>query len=308
MISAHRLVIPLLLAASLSACGDDDGGAIDSGVTIDSAGGGPDAGSGLAELIGADWTVPAGSELYQCTRVTTTRDMYINQFVPTIPLGTHHTVVTLDTAGSVPDGTYECSNPFEGGGLMIYGTGVGSPPRVLPPGIAVKIPAGAQIVLNLHLFNTDDTELSGRSTIDVGEMDVADVVHEARVDLFGKITGLIIPTGVQTQSASCTIASELTVFSTSAHMHQLGTHLTATVVPAGGGAAWTLYDEDYDFDLQGYTDEDPFALLHPGDVLTVDCTYNNTTGAPVTFGESSTDEMCFAGLFLYPYDAPLCNP
>ena len=44
----------------------------------------------------------------------------------------------------------------------------------------------------------------------------------------------------------------------------------------------------------------------PGDVLTTYCTYENTaetnppSGAPVGFGESSDDEMCFTDLFYYP--------
>jgi hypothetical protein len=31
-----------------------------------------------------------------------------------------------------------------------------------------------------------------------------------------------------------------------------------------------------------------------------ECTYNNTTGSPVRFGESSDDEMCFTDIFYYP--------
>jgi hypothetical protein len=35
-------------------------------------------------------------------------------------------------------------------------------------------------------------------------------------------------------------------------------------------------------------------------VLTTYCTYDNTTGQTVRFGESSDDEMCFTDLFYYP--------
>jgi hypothetical protein len=32
----------------------------------------------------------------------------------------------------------------------------------------------------------------------------------------------------------------------------------------------------------------------------VTCSYNNTTGAAVGFGDSSDNEMCFAGMYRYP--------
>ncbi len=30
------------------------------------------------------------------------------------------------------------------------------------------------------------------------------------------------------------------------------------------------------------------------------CSYVNNTGATVSFGDSSTDEMCFTGIYKYP--------
>jgi hypothetical protein len=37
-----------------------------------------------------------------------------------------------------------------------------------------------------------------------------------------------------------------------------------------------------------------------GDKITVECTYLNDTGKTVTFGESTLEEMCFAGTYRYP--------
>ena len=43
-------------------------------------------------------------------------------------------------------------------------------------------------------------------------------------------------------------------------------------------------DQDYDWN-------------HPS---STECTYDNPTGRTVTFGESSTDEMCFTSFMYYP--------
>jgi hypothetical protein len=40
--------------------------------------------------------------------------------------------------------------------------------------------------------------------------------------------------------------------------------------------------------------------LKRGDPVRVHCSYDNDTGAIVTWGESSLEEMCFAGVYRYP--------
>jgi hypothetical protein len=300
-----RWIWSLVFAALLSfgACGGDgdDPGAADA-----AAAGDPDAAdSERTRLLETPWTLDAGTEVYWCTRWTAPETMYITEFYPVIPLGTHHTVVTLDD-GSVDDGSRECSNPFEGGARQIYGTGVGSVPTILEDGIAIKVNAGEQIVLNLHLFNIADTELEGVSAIEVVTVDESEVEHEATSELFGKVFGLTVAPGESVQSASCTIVSDLSLVLVQPHMHQYGSHLKGTITRQGGGEE-VLYDRPYDFDEQAHEMKTPVIALNAGDQLTVDCTYNNTTGGTLGFGESSDDEMCFLGLLVYPSDRTLCN-
>ena len=147
--------------------------------------------------------------------------------------------------------------------------------------------------------------LSGTSGVEVREIEKSTVQHEARVEITGTNT-LNIPPGVSTQTGTCTALSEINVLSFQPHMHQLGTHLTYTVTPAAG-SPYMLYDQDYTFDGQEHVMFDPVRTLHSGDQLKIDCTYNNTTGNTVTFGESSNDEMCLAGITLYPYNANFCQ-
>jgi hypothetical protein len=44
----------------------------------------------------------------------------------------------------------------------------------------------------------------------------------------------------------------------------------------------------------------PVIPMKSGDKLQVICSYNNTTGETVFFGDSSLEEMCFSITFRYP--------
>jgi hypothetical protein len=91
------------------------------------------------------------------------------------------------------------------------------------------------------------------------------------------------------------VPSPATLFALMPHMHQLGVHMTISV---NGD---TLLDGPYTFDDQLWSLIDPIAL-DAGDQVVVDCSYNNTTNSQVNYGDSSTQEMCFAGMFVYPAD------
>jgi hypothetical protein len=44
----------------------------------------------------------------------------------------------------------------------------------------------------------------------------------------------------------------------------------------------------------------PGTIFHMGDRIDTTCTYVNTTASAIHFGESTTDEMCFTGIYKYP--------
>jgi len=46
------------------------------------------------------------------------------------------------------------------------------------------------------------------------------------------------------------------------------------------------------------------ATTHLGDVVRASCTWHNSTPALVTFGQNTTDEMCFSFSAYYPKSDP----
>jgi cytochrome c553 len=88
------------------------------------------------------------------------------------------------------------------------------------------------------------------------------------------------------------------------HMHKLGRHLKS-VVNRAGGMKETMYDGDFSFDFQVL--HDSALLLMPGDSVTTTCTFDNTTDGTVSFGQSTTQEMCYNFTYAWPAHA-LDNP
>ena len=251
-------------------------------------------------LIEANWTLQKGTEGYTCARGTVPEDMYVSAYRPIAPLGTHHTLFTLgdDESSAGGDGIFEC-NAGTNGPKMLFGSGVGTQPVEFPPGVAMKLSKGEKMLLNLHLFNTGDDPLSGVSGVEIVRVDPAKVEHEAEVVLAGKIADLSVVPGESTQSGSCEMSHDVTLFATFPHMHQMGSYLKATAVPVNGEPR-VLVDGPYSFEDQRYYPLQPAMELKAGDEVKVDCTYQNPTTETVLFGDSSLAEMCFTGLYRYP--------
>ncbi len=250
----------------------------------------PDAAAAWVTLMTTDWSLPAGTETYLCLRVTIDHDFIIAGFDPIAPLGTHHSVLTISPFATQPDGVVTC------GGLaiepnIIYGSGVGTQALEMPAGVGVKVTTGQQLMLNLHLFNTSDAPLTGTSGVRVRQLAADAAVHQAEALLAGPLS-FQIPVGVSTIDGACTLGTASTIFAVGPHMHKLGVHMTAQI------GATPLLDRDYTFDAQTFT---PVAVqAQAGDRITTACTYANDTGAPVHFGQSTNDEMCFLIVYRYP--------
>ena len=81
-------------------------------------------------------------------------------------------------------------------------------------------------------------------------------------------------------------------------MHQLGVHMRVTAHSAGGGEQ-VIHDASFDFTHQLVYPIEQVELA-AGDWLSIECTYDNTTGSTVFWGDSSLSEMCFVNVGRYP--------
>jgi hypothetical protein len=82
------------------------------------------------------------------------------------------------------------------------------------------------------------------------------------------------------------------------HMHRMGVAGSVTLTRAGGGTETLLRIPRWDFDWQrAYFLAEP-PVVHRGDQFGVSCTHRNTTNRLVTWGESSSDEMCVGFVYV----------
>lgn len=296
-----RLWIALPLAFAFLGCGgggtadDDDDVPIDARVDdIDAA----DPPPGYTRLIGRSWTLqPGQSDTYRCVRVTIPTDTYVTSIMAQAPLGTHHTVLSIASGGAAgPDGEQDC-NVNTLGMVMLYASGVGTSPLDFPDGVGVRIAAGTQIHLNLHLYNTSDQVITGESAILVKAS--ATPPPTLAENVFAGTLNINIPAGAtRTVTGGCTAQRNYTLFALWPHMHQIATHQKVELIR--GGTPTVLHDRAFNFAEQNYYLQDPEVQVQQGDQIRVSCTYVNTTGRTVTFGDSSDQEMCFSGLYRYP--------
>jgi hypothetical protein len=287
----------------MAACGGGTNPADDTGDdagTPDAPPGTPDAdNSGWTSLISRSWTVPQGVyDIYRCTRIQLDRDWYVQGFRSDAPPGSHHAVLTWTDQNPGQLGDYNCNVNSLDFQHMVYASGVGTDDLVFPTDVGVRIPAGAYLNLNLHLFNAGDTEISGTSGVLVKELAAAPPTLADM--MFAGDMSLSIPPGdpTHTESGGCTLNREYYVVSLWPHMHQYATH--QTIEHTRGTTTTMLLDENYSFSNQQNWPQEPALHFLSGDRLQVTCTYNNTSGSTVQFGDSSTEEMCFAGLYVYP--------
>lgn len=295
-----ELMRPWLPAAVLlAACGAPGGHPLDPDATPGSDGSADAAvPPGWTKLISRSWSLTPGYEGYQCRRAQITQDMWITGFRALSPLGTHHEVITIDPNDSVT-GDYNCSaSSGTLSGQMVYASGIGTPDLIFPTGVAVHIAAGTWVNLNLHLFDTTDNNLADESGVLVQTIDPSQVVHEADMTFSGTLS-ISIPSDGQQHIAQggCNAPTDWHVFALWPHMHKIGMHQSVIVTHSGTPA--TMLDTPFSFSEQkNYPMSE--TIFHQGDSIQTTCTYVNTTGSTVTFGDSTNDEMCFTGIYKYP--------
>lgn len=253
-------------------------------------------------LIDGTWSMTPGNEGYWCATKTITEDTYIHGFRALAPMGTHHTLL-LTTAQGSPDHEEPCGPTISDS--MMFASGVGTDDLVFPEGVAIKIPAGTALYLNLHLFNAGGQTISGTSGTEVLVMDKKDVKHEAEMILPGTGDINLAPNSPGSAQGDCTFPEASTIVALWPHMHQFGTEMRVSLV--GNQGTSVLLDAPYSFAEQKNYPMTPPLLISGGETIHYECSYINTSPNPVSWGTSSNEEMCFLGVYRYPKLAKACG-
>jgi hypothetical protein len=118
-----------------------------------------------ATLFSENWTIPGGEEMYLCARKTLTAHLTMREIQSTSPYGTHSLVVSSGQAIE-PDEVSSCDWETVQGQVLL-GSIEGTHRIGGNEGQGLTIPAGSQLLLNLHLVNPSLDTLNGPAIVQV---------------------------------------------------------------------------------------------------------------------------------------------
>ncbi len=242
------------------------------------------------------YALQPGDEKYYCYARTLTEDTVFNGFTPTYGQGTHHILLAEAIAGE-PEGFSECSVLFKTTWIPLFVGGKGTQAVKFPQGTGYKVPKGTQILLQLHLQNPGVAPVTDSTSVVMEKIAAGTPFTPAGIFGMDNRAIAIAPnqTGYSTEMTCSPEKKTLNVFSTFAHMHKHGQHISVM-----RNDTEVVYDSAWNFDLQ--TAVPKTLSITPADKLKLKCTYDNATAKSVAYGESSDDEMCAFVFYYTPFD------
>ena len=240
--------------------------------------------------------IPAeGSMPYELVEIDPklTRDVWVraSQVRPGNPAVVHHVVVFV-----LPPGVEKID---EAGGDFLAAYAPGMPPRVLPDGVAKRIPAGSRIVLQLH-YTPRGTKQVDRSRIGLVFADPA-TVHKELMSGMALNFRLQIPPGTRdyVSRADFRFSRPSMLLSLLPHMHLRGKSMRFVAEYPDGRREVILDVPRYEFDWQNLYVLDRPKPMPEGTILHTEARFDNSAENPnnpdprraVTFGEQTRDEM-----------------
>ena len=182
--------------------------------------------------------------------------------------------------------------------IWITATAPGAEPNIFPPGLARRIPAGAELVWQMHYTPT------GKPEVDRSEVGFVFAKEPPRHNVvnFGIMNARFkIPPGAKQHKvvSSVPIQKETVVLSLFPHMHLRGRDFAYYAIDPDGRRTQLLSVPQYDFNWQhGYRFVEPLTLSRGSKIECV-AHFDNSDGNPhnpdptkmVRFGEQTWEEM-----------------
>jgi hypothetical protein len=256
---------------------------------------------GGQQLATSSYRLDPTQEKYMCYQFYSPNEAVAITHVQSISqVGVHHLALFQAFGVKEPDAPHECPSLIKETWLPVFVSGSGSKELALPPNVGFVIAPKTQYILQLHLQNVTEEPIDVRAGIDLAYERNTSAVQAAGIWAAGRQQINIPPNTTDYQvHESCVAAQERHVFAVFPHMHKLGTKFDVTLTPKDGTASSFYQVDPWNFGNQPVEalDHD----LQATDQIDVTCHWNNPGSAPVTYGESSDNEMCYFVTFYYPY-------
>ncbi|MBM4364389.1 MAG: hypothetical protein FJ104_17055, partial [Deltaproteobacteria bacterium] len=255
-----------------------------------------------ADASGAPYIVPANAfELYQMFEFEiplggTAQALSFEPLIDNTKV-IHHWLL-YQSNGVVVNGRNYTALGVHGDSFLVAGWAPGTGPWYLPKHVGVDLGAG-KFILEVHYNNPGggpEPDSSGVRVCKTNNLrpQTASVSWLGN-DLFG-----INPLSTVEVAGRCRPVNQtepIHILRTWPHMHLMGRRMRVVIDRAGGGQD-VVHDQPFDFNNQ--IQYDTPTILNPGDSILTTCYFDNTSPNFITFGEATTQEMCFNFTVAYP--------
>jgi hypothetical protein len=266
------------------------------------------------------YTPPRGRDVYRCFVVSNPfEDTAYVSAVDVLPGSrqiVHHVILYIDEKNQAqaldekePGPGYTC---FGGPGFdisissMLGGWAPGTLPRHLPEGIAIQVPKGARLVMQVHYYPV------GRTAEDQTRVGLyfSQSATRKRLVYFPVLNQRFeIPAGNANYEVKANFIIpplfDSNIVQIFPHMHMLGKQIKVEYQVPGRQSRPLIYIDNWDFNWQGFYTYKEIDSAPAFTEVRLSCVYDNSTNnprnpsnpvKPVRWGEGTEDEMCLAFL------------
>lgn len=253
-------------------------------------------------------------EFFVYKKVGNTSGVYVNRFEIKMRANSHHFILydfnnqlpvvsrpafnaVRDIRSQTGDLIYPNMLPMA---FHVFVIGSQSPgfSYAFPPGVALYLPPDMAFDMNSHYVNKSFSEITGEVNVNLYTLAPAEVKNVVRALNLGNQSLELPPNQRTTATKTFSMAKKTFIVALTSHSHQLGEKFLIRI--AGGTRNGEIVYTNTDWHHPPMITFNPPLVLNPGEGLTSEITYNNTSAATVRFGLTSQDEMGI--IFGYYYE------
>jgi hypothetical protein len=267
----------------------------------------PPAGEGFQ--VSMSGVAPPNSEVWLCDvyDLPTTEPSPVHKVTYLQTPGMHHLTLSTTAMGDaqIENGHYDCNDLYSDPAMMsevtmIWGNqGEAQGEMELPDGLAATLPAGIQMIQEVHYMNPTDEEVPVYSYIDGWTMPEDEVTG----GIWGgsvRDENIEIPAhSSKTEWSRCVMDEDVDVLFLGSHTHGIGTGFT--IAPFDGTTTGDVFYENHDWHDPMIVQYDPGMHVPAGQGFEWSCTWQNDSDETVHYGFASTDEMCNMAVVFTPF-------
>jgi len=264
----------------------------------------------------AKFAVPPGKEIQHCYyfKLPSDVDLEVVRFEIAYRQGSHH-MNLFRTTKDYPDHDEECFTPMDfstptnpDGVDLIVGSQTGNLDWKMPAGVAFKLKAKTQLVLQTHYVNASTQKTAEDNSGEVW-VNIHDAIDKASIKshvgtMFANNMQIKIPAHQNASfTTGCAVPSEANVIAVTGHFHSRGRQFMIAACPN------SMKEADPPFYASRSWSEPPFQVLdkpvhvNAGGGLEYTCAFENGSDTEIVFGPKvETQEHCNLFAYFYPWE------